>query len=79
MKADELTLTVGIGRLGLVVTIFTPVNISHLRVGLCAASYYTCCIISHYTCCPLVILLENTRLVSIVMLMTLNYISQQTR
>ncbi len=31
----------------------------------------------HYTCCPLEILLENTGLVSIVMLMTLNYISQQ--
>ncbi len=29
------------------------------------------------TCCPLVILLENTELVSIVMLMILNYISQQ--
>ncbi len=31
----------------------------------------------HYTCCPLVILLENTGFISIVMLMTLNYISQQ--
>ncbi len=30
-----------------------------------------------YTCCPLVILLENTGLVSIAMLMILNYISQQ--
>ncbi len=31
----------------------------------------------HCTCCPLVILLENTGLVSIAMLMILNYISQQ--
>ncbi len=36
-------------------------------------------IIFHYICCPLVILLENTGLVSIVMLMTLNYISQQNQ
>ncbi len=33
--------------------------------------------ILQYTCCPLVILLENTGLVSIVMLMILDYISQQ--
>ncbi len=45
---------------------------SPVKYGVPQGSVLICCF--QYTCCPLVILLEYTGLVSIVMLMILNYI-----